>query len=154
MTDYNYKRFRPSNYDYGNFAGPKPGEEILDFTLRSLDGKEAKLTDFKGQWVVLETGSLTCPMYVKNINPVKQVVQKYPDVQFLVIYIREAHPGTRRGCHQSMEEKIILAREMQQEYGEVRSVLVDDLDGSMHQAYGSFPNMVYVINPKGEVVYR
>ena len=62
MTDYNYKRFRPSNYDYGNFAGPKPGEEILDFTLRSLDGKEAKLTDFKGQWVVLETGSLTCPM--------------------------------------------------------------------------------------------
>ena len=53
-----------------------------------------------------------------------------------------------------MGEKISVARKMQQEYGEVRRVLVDDLDGSMHQAYGSFPNMVYVINPKGEVVYR
>ena len=154
MTAYNYKRFSTSNYDYGSFSGPTPGEEMLDFTLRSLDGEEAKLTDFKGQWLVLETGSLTCPMYVKNINPIKRVVQKYPDVQFLVIYIREAHPGTRRGPHQTMGEKISVAREMQQEYGEARRVLVDDLDGSMHQAYGSFPNMVYVINPKGEVVYR
>ena len=154
MSEYNYKRFKPSNYDYGSFSGPKPGEKLLNFTLRSLDGKEAKLTDFRGEWLVLETGSLTCPMYVKNIDSIKPVVKKYPDVQFLVVYIREAHPGTRRGFHQTMEEKIMLAREMQQEYGEVRSVLVDDLEGSMHQAYGSFPNMVYVINPKGEVVYR
>ena len=127
---------------------------MLNFRLYSLDGTEAKLTDFEGQWIVLETGSLTCPMYVKNINPIIQVVQKYPDVQFLVIYIREAHPGSRQGPHQSMEEKISLARKIQQNYGEIRSVLVDDLDGSMHQAYGSFPNMVYVINPQGEVVYR
>ena len=154
MTEYNYNRFSLSNYDYGSFSGPKPGEEMLDFRLYSLDGTEAKLTDFEGQWIVLETGSLTCPMYVKNINPIIQVVQKYPDVQFLVIYIREAHPGSRQGPHQSMEEKISLARKIQQDYGEIRSVLVDDLDGSMHQAYGSFPNMVYVINPQGEVVYR
>ncbi len=154
MTEYNYNRFSPSNYDYGSFSGPKPGEEMLDFRLYSLDGTEAKLTDFEGQWIVFETGSLTCPMYVKNINPIIQVVQKYPDVQFLVIYIREAHPGSRQGPHQSMEEKISLARKIQQDYGEIRSVLVDDLDGSMHQEYGSFPNMVYVINPQGEVVYR
>ena len=122
---------------------------MLDFTLCSLDGKEAKLTDFKGQWVVLETGSLTCPMYVKNINPIKQVVQKYPDVQFLVIYIREAHPGTRRGPHQTMGEKIYgCPRNAAGIRRGIRRVLVDDLDGSMHQAYGSFPNMVYVINPR------
>ena len=128
---------------------------MLDFTLRSLDGKEAKLTDFKGQWLVLETGSLTCPMYVKNINPIKRVVQKYPDVQFFVIYIREAHPGARPGVSSDVgRKKFRSLGEMQQEYGEARSVLVDDLDGSMHQAYGSFPNMVYVINPQGEVVYR
>ena len=71
MTEYNYKRFSPSNYDYGSFSGPKPGEVMLDFALCSLDGKEAKLTDFRGQWVVLETGSLTCPMYVKNIDSIK-----------------------------------------------------------------------------------
>jgi hypothetical protein len=59
MKAYNYKRFSTSNYDYGSFSGPMPGEEILDFTLCSLDGTEAKLTDFKGQWLVLETGSLT-----------------------------------------------------------------------------------------------
>ena len=26
--DYNYKRFSPSNYEYGNFAGPKAGEPV------------------------------------------------------------------------------------------------------------------------------
>ena len=110
MAAYNYKRFSTSNYDYGSFSGPTPGEEILDFTLCSLDGEKVKLTDFKGQWLVLETGSLTCPMYVKNINPIKSVINKYPDVEFLVVYVREAHPGSRQGAHATLAQKLSVAR--------------------------------------------
>ena len=32
--------------------------------------------------------------------------------------------------------------------------LVDTMDGEMHRAYGGWPNMVYVINPQGRVIYR
>ena len=152
--NYNYARFKVSNYDYEKFPGPKAGEEMIDFTLHTLNGEEVKLSDYKGRWVVLETGSLTCPMYVKNIKPIDQLTAKYPDVSFLVVYVREAHPGSRRGAHANLAEKTELAKEMMSDFGETREVLIDNVDGDMHRAYGSFPNMVYIINPEGTVVYR
>lgn len=154
MTEYNYRRFHPSNYDYGRFDGPQTGADMLDFELYALDGNPLNLLDYHGKWLVLATGSLTCPMYVKNINPIKSVIQKYPDVEYLVIYVREAHPGSRQGPHATLAEKLSVAHKSRKTYGETRSVFVDDLSGSMHRAYGSFPNMVYVISPDGVVVYR
>lgn len=152
--NYNYSRFKTSNYEYEKFPGPKAGEEMLDFKLHTLDGREVKLSEYRGQWIVLETGSLTCPMYVKNIRPIDKLRKQFPDVTFLVVYVREAHPGSRRGAHQTLEDKLNLAMESKAEYGESRQVLVDDIDGAMHRAYGSFPNMLYIINPEGKVVYR
>ncbi|MBT8003074.1 MAG: redoxin domain-containing protein, partial [Rhodospirillales bacterium] len=135
VVDYNYRNFRTSNYDYMAFPGPKAGDDMLDFTLTSLDGKEIKLSNYKGKWVVIETASLTCPMYVKNVNPIKKVIQKFPDVEFLVVYVREAHPGSRVGPHETLDDKIALADRMKNETGEVRNMAVDNLDGEMHQAY-------------------
>ncbi len=152
--DYNYERYRMSNYDLSRFDGPKAGEELIDFKLTALDGGEVSLSDYKGKWLVLETGSLTCPMYVKNIDPLREVKAKHPDVVFLVIYVREAHPGARRGPSAGMAEKIALATEMKDAFGEHREILVDSIDGAMHQAYGSMPNMVYIVKPGGEVIYR
>lgn len=152
--DYNYQRFKTSNYDYEKFPGPKAGDSMLDFPLTGLDGATVNLADYQGKWVVIETGSLTCPMYVKNINPFKLLRAKYPDVAFLVVYVREAHPGSRTNSHKSLADKIARAKETQAAYGDDRETLVDDLAGSMHQAYGSFPNMAYVIDPEGRVVYR
>ncbi len=154
MVDYNYRNFRTTNYDYMSFPGPKAGDKMADFSLIGLDGKEVKLSDYKGRWVVLETGSLTCPMFVKNINPIKALVRKYTDVEFLVVYVREAHPGSCVGPHKTLDDKIARADRMRNEYADIRNILVYNLDGEMHKAYGSFPNMVYVINPKGKVTYR
>ena len=50
-----------------------------------------KLEDFKGKWVVIETESITCSMYVKNFGGVAKLREKYPDVEFLRVYMREAH---------------------------------------------------------------
>lgn len=152
--DYNYPRFKTSNYEYAKFPGPKAGDSMLDFALTRLDGSTVNLAGYRGQWLVIETGSLTCPMFVKNIDPIKKLRAKYPDVVFLVVYVREAHPGSRTKPHQTMDEKIGLAKQTQAEYGDGRDVLVDDIAGAMHQAYGSFPNMAYVIDPGGQVVYR
>ena len=85
----------------------------------------------------------------------KELYEQYKnDVEFLVVYVREAHPGSRTNPHKSMDDKIACARETQEAYGDDRETLVDDLLGSMHQAYGSFPNMTYVIDPEGTVVFR
>ena len=68
--------------------------------------------------------------------------------------MREAHPGSRLGAHISDEQKRKMSLDMKDIYTDQRRVLVDDLNGTMHHLYGALPNMVYVINPEGRVIYR
>lgn len=154
MLEYNYARYSLDAYEIGKFPGPKPGEMASDFTLHTMAGKEVRLADLKGKWVVLETGSYTCPMYVSNARSMNALKDKLPDVEFLVVYVREAHPGSRIGPHTDMEGKTGLARKTQAASKETRDILIDDVVGTMHRAYGAFPNLSYVINPEGRVVYR
>ena len=153
-TKYNYDRYSMSEYDLGSFPGKKAGEEADAFTLHTLDGKQASLSDYRGKWLVIETGSITCSMYVKNIGGVRRLRDKYPDVEFLLVYVREAHPGSRLKPPASQREKLDLGARMKQIYDDPRDVLVDTLDGAMHRRYGALPNMVYIIDPDGRVAYR
>jgi len=42
---------------------------------------------------------------------------------------------------------------MAKRFGITRRMLVDDLEGAVHRAYGSLPNMSYIVH-RGIVVYR
>jgi hypothetical protein len=154
LKRYNYPRFKPNHYNFLDFNGPKAGEKFLDFKAYNLENKEVKLSDFIGKPVVLETGSVTCPMYSKNTSEMQRLLENYPDVQFILLYVREAHPGSDTTYHHSLEEKIEQAKRLHDEYHENRLILVDDLHGSAHQLYGGFPNMVYVFNSEGTVIFR
>lgn len=152
---YSYTRFRPSNYQLGYFPGPKAGETAnYDYTFTDLDGNEVRLSDYRGRWLVIETGSLTCPMYVKNVRPFAELRKKHPDVDWLVVYVREAHPGEKLTPAQTMDEKLDYARRSREEYNETRRIVVDSVDGRWHHDWGLLPNVVYVINPEGRVIYR
>ena len=152
---YNTGRFKPVDYNFDMFIGPAAGEKFKDFPLTDLDtGKGVKLSDFNGKWVVIETGSSTCSMYTKDISEMEAIEKEYPDAEFLLIYVREAHPGERLGPHQSMQEKLAAARLLKPRYGENRRILVDNLGGDFHRAYGSMPNVIYVVRPDGTIHYR
>ncbi len=152
---YNAPRFKVKQYDWDVFVGPAAGEPVKDFTFTDLDsGKEVKLSDFKGKWVVLETGSSTCSMYTKNIPDMSELGDEFPDVEFLLIYVREAHPGERLHQHRSFEEKMAAAQLLRPRYGEFRKILVDSIDGAYHLAHAAMPNTLYVIRPDGIVHYR
>lgn len=152
---YNTKRFKVVDYNFDSFIGPAAGEKLKDFNLTDLEtGETVKLSDYTGKWVVLETGSATCSMYTKDIPEMKELEKEFPDVEFLLIYVREAHPGERLGPHQSMDEKLEAAKLLKPRYGEHRRILVDSIDGDFHKAYGSMPDVVYVIRPDGTIHYR
>ena len=85
---------------------------------------------------------------------IKKLQNNYPEVEFLLVYVREAHPGSRLGPHKTDSEKIQMSSKLQDFYDEPRKILIDDLDGKMHKDYGELPNMVYVVNPEGLVIYR
>lgn len=72
----------------------------------------------------------------------------------MFIYTREAHPGELIGAHESLEGKLATARKLRDEVGIRRPILVDDLDGTAHHAYGLLPNMNWVIGRGGRILYK
>ena len=72
----------------------------------------------------------------------------------MFIYTREAHPGENVPHHDSFEHKLACAKLLAEEAGIRRGILVDDLNGTVHRAYGLMPNMTWVIARGGRVAYK
>jgi len=75
-------------------------------------------------------------------------------IQFVFLYTREAHPGENFPAHRSLEQKIENARDMILRCEIERPMLVDDLQGTVHDAYGRLPNMTYIVGAGGAILYR
>ena len=72
----------------------------------------------------------------------------------MFLYTREAHPGELVGAHDSFDAKLANARLLRDEIGIRRPILVDDLEGTAHRAYGLLPNMSWVIGRGGRIIYK
>ncbi|MCH8112156.1 MAG: redoxin domain-containing protein [Proteobacteria bacterium] len=151
---YNYERFEAGHYDLGNFRGPAVGTKATDFAATTLDGQAVQLSAYFGRSIVLEMGSVTCPIYQSRRGGMESLARAYPDVQFLVLYVREAHPGQKVTQHQTDADKRARAQGLKDDFGESRTILVDDLAGTAHKIYGEFPNSVFVIDKDGAIVFR
>jgi hypothetical protein len=76
------------------------------------------------------------------------------DVGSVFLYTHEAHPGEYYPHHTSMEQKLRHASDLRDKLGVTRPILVDALDGACHRAYGSMPNMTWIIARSGVPVYK
>lgn len=72
----------------------------------------------------------------------------------MFVYTHEAHPGERVPHHDSFETKLANARLLRDEVGISRPILVDDLPGTAHRAYGGLPNMTWVVDRGGTIAYK
>ncbi len=154
MTTYNYDEFSPDAYDFNSNGGPDIGEKAPNFQLTTTDGTTRDLLDFQGDFLVLELGSITCPLFQSRRSGMEPLGQDFPNVDSAVLYVREAHPGKSVPTHQTMEDKSACASRLKDEDGETRTVLVDNIDGEAHQAYGSMPNALFIIDREGYVRFR
>ncbi|MGD1840671.1 MAG: deiodinase-like protein [Thermonemataceae bacterium] len=135
------------------FKGLNKGREIVDYELTTLIGEKKKISDFLDKPLVLEVGSISCPMYAMHVSPMQEVVEEYPQFNFIVLYVREAHPAGKITAHKNLGEKLEMAQETTQFYGEQRTILVDDLDGQAHKMYGLMPNSIYIIDTNGIILF-
>jgi hypothetical protein len=62
-------------------------------------------------------------------------------VDFIFLYTSEAHPGDAWPHHNDIEENLSRARQFVSINNLQRRMMVDSLDGELHQAYGTLPNM-------------
>ncbi|WOE74663.1 peroxiredoxin family protein [Alterisphingorhabdus coralli] len=158
-NSYNYERFDNKVYGPIPFAlhSPKIGECATDFTARRFDGSAVRLSDFKGKRIVLETGSMTCPMFGGNIDPMNRVADRYaddPNTVFLLLYTREAHPAPKFPAHRDDAHKLETARLVEPLLAQNRIVMIDDVVGTAHRQWGEFPNSLWLIDEEGIVRYR
>jgi peroxiredoxin len=160
LGSYNYEHFSRDllhELAKGQFSGPEPGELAPDFQAATLEGETVRLSDYRGKKnVLLIFGSATCPMTAASIGEINRLFGQFQDddVEFLFVYVREAHPGERIPAHQSTGEKVAAARLLRDEEGIEMPVLVDDLRGSIHRAYSRLPHAAFLIDKSGRVAYR
>lgn len=154
MSNYNYDEFSTGDYDFDNVVGPVVGEKAPDFSLTTIDGSRRSLLDFDGEFLVLEIGSITCPLFQSRRSIMETLDDGQNGVSNAVLYVREAHPGKDIPSHKSFDDKLKCATRLRKDDGETRTIFVDDYEGHAHRAYGSMPNAVFIINRNGCVVFR
>jgi hypothetical protein len=146
-------------------GGPAIGEKGVGFALQGPDGEEVSLAEMAGKNVVIEFGSLTCPVFRGHVDEMKALQSRWADrddVEFLLIYSREAHPDqpermpgdTVYSQPTTQAEKDEMARLTREMLGLTVPIAVDTVDARTQRAYGAGPNSVTIVDAEGEVVFR
>lgn len=154
MAGYNYDDFSTGDYNFDDIIGPSVGDKAPEFTLSTSDGDMRPLLEFDGEFLVLEMGSISCPLFQSRRPAMETLDSKIEGVSTAILYVREAHPGADIPSHKSFDDKISCASRLKDTDGETRVIFVDNFEGTVHQAYGSMPNAVFIINKNGCVVFR
>jgi hypothetical protein len=139
-----------------NDDAPEPGDALPSFVLKTREGAHvpSELLAMRRP-ILLVTGSITCPMTASANPGLKRLHEKYGDrVQFLTLYVREAHPGEDQEQHRSYQEKVQHARALQDRDRLPWRIIVDDIEGSLHRSLDSKPNAAFLTDREGVIVYR
>ena len=88
-------------------------------------------------------------------SDLNRLEQRYGDcVQFVLLQVREAHPGAEVDQPYTLRDKVQHAQLMRKTYDVGWPVLVDDVDGTLHLQLDTEPNSLHIIAPDGEILYR
>lgn len=127
-----------------------PGNTAPDFTLPDADGKNCKLADLRGKFVVLEWFNDGCPFVKKHYDSenMQKLQKTYTKKGVTWLSVVSSAPG-KQGYHSGKELKAI----MRERNASPSAVLIDE-DGQVGRLYGAktTPQM-FVINPRRILVY-
>ncbi len=127
------------------------GEKAPDFTLTDVHGNEHTLSDYEGQFVVLEWINHGCPFVVKfyNSGEMQRLQKKFTEKGVVWLAICSSKPGS-----QGYYTKEDAAR-VSEEKGANHTAYLYDAPGDVGRLYGAqvTPHM-YVINPDGVLIYQ
>ena len=134
----------------------KAGDRLPTFALLTTEGEPTSIEDLAGgKPVLLIFGSLTCPMTASAVPILKTLYREYSErVEFVMVNVREAHPGEHYPQPETLEEKLAHARELARFYAMPWPVVSDDIDGNLHRSLDPKPNSAFLINVDGVIVFR
>jgi Spy/CpxP family protein refolding chaperone len=146
---------------------PEPGSDAPDFKAVMLGGNVMHLSAWKGHVVVIEFGSLSCPVFRDHAA---QMEKLRSDVgmraSFLLVYTREAFPTGPENIQRNADEGISIpqgtdltqrkaaAEHARQLLRITLPMAVDTMADEIAGAYGGMPNGAVVIGKDGKIVAR
>lgn len=133
-----------------------PGDAAPDFDLPTISRRRFRARGLIHHRATLMVfGSSTCPMTDNSAPGLKALHRLYGGrIQFVMVNVREAHPGARISQPDTSEDKLAHARYLRDLHDLPFDVAVDDIDGALHRAFGAKPNAVYLIGPDGVILFR
>jgi hypothetical protein len=149
--------------------GPALGNAAPDFTLKTVDGKEAiTLSKQVGpKPVVLIFGNFTCGPFRSQAGNVEKLYRRYKDrATFVIVYVREAHPtdGWRMESNDRVEvsiaqpqndaERIKVAQACSKRLNLGMPMLVDTIHDTVGARYSGMPSRLYLLDHRGRVAYK
>ena len=143
---------------------PEIGAAAPDFHLSGLNGNSSSLESVKGQIVVMEFGSLSCPVFRQHVREMEKLKSEFGShVHFMIVYTREAFPNDAAPVERNKDDEIYV--DQPKEYSgrsalgkQARSqlqitipIFIDTMDDQTVKAYGGFPNGVVIIGKDGKI---
>lgn len=157
--NYRYKRFttrllfRDLQFRSGS---AKPGDMLPQFELVTTSGEHLDNNMVFGtRPVLLIFGSVTCPMTASAAPSVQELYDEFDgDIEFIMLYVREAHPGEHFVQAETLEEKLEHARFLKKLYDIEWTVAADNIDGDLHRALDPKPNSAFLMDKEGKILFR
>lgn len=156
---YDHPRFYPDILNDMMVTGRDlgPGDTVPPFQLTTTDGTPLASADLtaRGETLFLIFGSRTCPVTESAAPGLMRLHTIYGDrIRFVMVNVREAHPGVKIPQPQTMELKCLHAASLKAHLDLPFEVAADDIDGALHRALGARPNSAFIIDPYGDIVFR
>lgn len=141
-------------------AGDKPVSEVLDQTVKNIDGKDVNLADYRGKVVLVVNVASQCG-YTKQYAGLQSIYTRYKDKGFVILgfpcnQFGKQEPGTEADIKQFCSSKFSVTFPMfakidvnGDKTSPVYAALKSQKPGDVKWNFEKF-----LINKKGEVVSR
>ena len=135
---------------------PGPGDRVPDFDLPLLGGGRFRSADLgEAGPTLLIFGSYTCPITDSAAPGLRDLHARYGDrVRFVMVDVREAHPGKAVPQPKTPDEKMAHAEQLRDLHGFEFEAAVGDIDGTFHRAMSPKPNSAYLLDKDGTILFR
>jgi Iodothyronine deiodinase len=140
------------------------GSPVPDVKISELNGRAFIPRNYKGHVLVLEFGSLSCPVFRDQVQAMEKLRSaEGPRAFFLLVYTREAFPIGDKDVQRNKDQGISVPEaktldERKTEAGQTLQTLqitmpmaVDSMDDAISNAFGTFPNGSVVIGKDGNI---
>lgn len=126
------------------------GKTAPEFTFTDIEGTTAKLSDFRGKYVVIEWFNHGCPFTEKHYKSDKMqgLQRKYTEEGVVWIAVNSTNDGHANYVDASMTRKEAEA------YGTSATYIVLDPSGKIGKLYGAKTTPdIFIADPQGKIIY-